>query len=159
MQIRIRGTTSGSPSSGLFGTLPIVVCSIVMLNVAHAADTRQLASMPVAAQDNLRLEMLDNLLALNEILTLVGAGKLQEAGEVAEQRLGRSAQGKNRSLPFEARPGPHMPPAMHAIGMEGHGAASEFAKVAKSGDRDAAMALLPKLTSTCVACHFAWRTK
>jgi hypothetical protein len=130
-----------------------------MWNVAHAADTRQLASMPVAAQENLRLEMLDNLLALNEILTLIGAGKLPEAGDVAEQRLGRSAQGKNRNLPFDARPGPHMPPAMHAIGMDGHVVASEFAKVAKSGDRDAALAMLPKLTGPCVACHFSWRTK
>jgi hypothetical protein len=52
-----------------------------------------------------------------------------------------------------------MPPAMHGIGMDGHKAASEFAKVAATGDRDKALALLPNLTGACVACHLAYRTR
>jgi hypothetical protein len=67
--------------------------------------------------------------------------------------------GKHRDKPFEARPGPHMPPAMHGIGMDGHQAASEFAAAAKAGDRDKALALLPNLTTACVACHFSYRTR
>ena len=67
--------------------------------------------------------------------------------------------GKHRDKPFDARPGPHMPPAMHGIGMDGHKAASEFAAVAKGGDRDKALALLPNLTSACIACHFSYRTR
>ena len=38
-------------------------------------------------------------------------------------------------------------------------AASEFAAAAKTGDRDKALALLPNLTSACVACHFSYRTR
>ena len=127
--------------------------------VVGAADGRQLAPLPAAAQEALRQEMLDNLLAINEVLTLMAAGKVSEAGTVAEAKLGVSAMGKHRDKPFDARPGPHMPPAMHGIGMDGHKAASEFAAAAKTGDRDKALALLPNITTACVACHFSYRTR
>ena len=138
-------------------------CSLALLvATAHAADgddTRQLASLPPAAESTLRAEMRANLLALNEILGLVASGKFKEAGQIAEQELGVSAMGKHRDLPFEARPGPHMPPAMHAIAMDGHRAASEFARIAASGDRDKTIAALPSLTSGCVACHYVYRLR
>ena len=126
---------------------------------ALAQDARQLAPLPAAAQESLRQEMLDNMLAVNEVLALMAEGKVREAGEAAEAKLGMSAMGKHRSKPFDARPGPHMPPAMHGIGIDGHKAASEFAAVAKTGDRDKALALLPNLTGACVACHFSYRTR
>jgi hypothetical protein len=138
----------------VFGLLAMLVTGL-----AEAEDQRQLAALPPAAQEALREEMLGNLLAINEILTLVAAGKLKEAGQVAEGSLGQSAMGKHRDKPFEARPGPHMPPAMHGIGMDGHRAASEFAKAAMSGDRELALSLLPRLTGACVACHYSWRTR
>jgi hypothetical protein len=103
--------------------------------------------------------MRDNLVALNEVLTLMAQGKIKEAGEAAEAKLGVSAMGKHRSKPMDARPGPHMLPAMHGVGMDGHRAVSEFAAVAKTGDRDKALALLPNLTSGCVACHFSYRIR
>ena len=126
---------------------------------AFAEDNRQLAKLPAPAQESLRQEMLDNLVAVNEILSLMAEGKVKEAGESAETKLGMSAMGKHRSKPFDARPGPHMPPAMHGIGMDGHKAVSEFAAVAKTGDRDKAIALLPNLTAACVGCHFSYRTR
>ena len=126
---------------------------------ALAQDARQLAPLPAVAQESLRQEMLDNMLAVNEVLALMAEGKVREAGEAAEAKLGMSAMGKHRSKPFDARPGPHMPPAMHGIGMDGHKAVSEFATVAKTGDRDKALALLPNLTSACVGCHFSYRTR
>lgn len=126
---------------------------------ASAEDMRQLAPLPAAAQEALREEMLGNLVALNEVLSLMAEGKVKEAGEAAEAKLGMSAMGKHRSKPFDARPGPHMPPAMHGIGMDGHKVVSEFAAVAKTGDRDKALALLPNLTTACIACHYAYRTR
>ena len=126
---------------------------------AFAEDARQLVKLPAPAQESLRQEMLDNLVAVNEVLSLMAEGKVKEAGEAAEAKLGMSAMGKHRSKPFDARPGPHMPPAMHGIGMDGHKAVSEFATVAKTGDRDKALALLPNLTSACVGCHFSYRTR
>jgi hypothetical protein len=137
----------------------ITVITAWLAGAANAEDQRQLAPLPAAAQESLRLEMLDNLLAINGVLELMAAGKTKEAGQLAETTLGKSAMGKNREKPFDARPGPHMPPAMHKIGTEGHQSASEFAKAASAGDRDQALALLPKLTGTCVACHYSYRTR
>lgn len=126
---------------------------------AVAEDTRQLAQLMPQAQETLRQEMLDNLFAINEIITLMAANQVKKAGEVAETRLGVSAMGKNRKLPPEARPGPQMPEAMHTLGRQGHFAASEFARAAATGKRDRALALLPALTGTCVACHASFRTR
>jgi len=126
---------------------------------AAADDMRQLAPLPEAAAATLRAEMRDNLRALNEIMELLAADKVKEAGIVAEKELGLSAMGRHRSLPMEARPGPHMPPAMHGIGMEGHKAASAFARAAADGDRARALAALPAVTAGCVSCHHAYRIR
>jgi hypothetical protein len=143
----------------IFALLLASTATVGSAGHAVAEDARQLVRLPPPAQEALRQEMLDNLLAVNEILSLMAAGKVREAGEVAESKLGRSAMGKHRDKPFEARPGPYMPPAMHGIGMDGHQAVSEFAAVARTGDRDKALALLPNLTGQCVACHFSYRTR
>ena len=137
----------------------LVFALFLASTAAVADDARQLVKLPLPAQDALREEMQGNLVALNEVLSLLAAGKVREAGEAAETKLGLSAMGKHRDKPFEARPGPHMPPAMHGIGMDGHKAASEFAAAAKTGDRDKALALLPNLTTACVACHYSYRTR
>ncbi len=50
-----------------------------------------------------------------------------------------------------------MPPAMHQLGIDGHRAASAFARIAASGDREKTLAALPTLTQACVACHHAYR--
>jgi len=145
--------------SPIFALFLVSTVTLASAGPATAEDARQLVRLPPPAQEALRQEMLDNLLTVNEILSLVAAGKVREAGDVAESKLGRSAMGKHRDKPFEARPGPHMPPAMHGIGMDGHQAASEFAAAARTGDRDKALALLPNLTTACVACHFSYRTR
>lgn len=137
--------------------LLIVLC---LAGTAMAADDgRQLVRLPPAAESTLRAEMRANMLAVNDILALVAAGKLEEAGARAEQDLGQAMMGRHRSLPFDARPGPHMPPAMHQLGIDGHRAASAFARVAASGDREKTIAALPTLTQSCVACHYAYRLR
>ncbi len=137
----------------------ILLTALFLALPAAAEDTRQLAKLTPQAQDVLRQEMLDNLIALNEILALVAANKIKEAGEAAETRLGRGAMGKHARLPFDSRPGPQMPAAMHELGRSGHQAASEFAAAAAGGDRERALALLPNLTGNCVACHASYRTR
>ena len=124
-----------------------------------ADDPRQLVAMPAPALASLRDEMLANLRALHEITQLLASGKVQQSGEVAENELGIAAMGKNRALPLEARPGAHMPAAMHALGVDGHQAASRFAREAATGDRERALAALPGLMTSCVACHNAYRVR
>lgn len=126
---------------------------------AMAEDNRPLAKLLPPAQEVLREEMLDNLKALNEILSLLAENQVKEAGVLAETRLGRSAMGRHAKRPFEERPGPQMPAAMHDIGRNGHQAATEFAQAAAGGDRDQALAKLPGLTGSCVACHLSFRTR
>ena len=136
-----------------------LLTAALIAHQAVAEDSRQLAPLPPAAQESLREEMRGNLLAINEILSLMAAGKVKEAGQLAETSLGQSAMGRHRGKPLDARPGAHMPPAMHEIGLDGHRAASEFARVAATGDREKALAELPKLTGACVACHYSWRIR
>ncbi len=141
--------------------LPLaLLCSLGMLGgAATAQDARLLATLPPAAQLTLQSDMRDNLRALSEIVELLATNKVREAGVVAESQLGVSTQGRHRSLPFDARPGPHMPPAMHAMGMQGHQAASAFATAAATGDRDRALTALSAVTATCVACHYGYRIR
>jgi hypothetical protein len=128
-------------------------------DVAVPDDTRQLVTMPPIARTVMREDMIDHLGALNEILGLMAADKLREAGEVAEKRMGRSTMGRHAARTRGQGPGRFMPPEMHGIGMAGHDAASEFAKVAATGDKAKALAALQALTSICVACHASYRTR
>ena len=137
----------------------LLLLAALLTTPALAQDTRFLAPLPPAAQETLRKEMLDNLIALNEIITLMASNKVREAGEVAELRLGQTAMGKNAALPYDARPGPQMPIEMHGLGRDGHAAASAFARAAATGDATKAMAALPRLTGSCVACHALYRTR
>lgn len=132
---------------------------VLWATAASAEDARQLAPLPPAAQQTLREEMLANLRALNEVLELLAADKLKEAGELAEKELGLSAMGKHRDKPLDARPGPHMPSEMHKTGMAGHQAASAFARATATGDKSKALAALPALTTNCVSCHYAYRVR
>ena len=79
--------------------------------------------------------------------------------ELAEKELGQTAMGKNRALPLDARPGANMPPAMHALGLEGHKVASAFAAIAATGDREKTLAALPTLSGSCVGCHYSYRIR
>lgn len=137
----------------------ILFTLLLASTAALAEDGRQLAKLPPAAQEALRAEMRDNLIAVNEVLTLLAAGQVLEAGEVAENKLGLSAMGRHRDLPMDARPGMHMPAAMHRIGLDGHKAASAFAEIAKSGNREQALTYLPKVTANCVTCHASYRIR
>lgn len=140
-------------------TLLVALFALSAAGALRAEDSREGVVLPAPAQAVLRREMLDNLLAINDIVTLLAEGKPTEAGAVAEEKLGLSAMGKNRALPLEARPGAHMPLAMREAGIAGHKAASEFAKVAAGGDGRQALARLPAVTGACVACHFAYRLR
>lgn len=128
-------------------------------DVPAPEDPRQFVTMPPIARTVMREDMIDHLGALNEILGLMAADKLKEAGEVAEKRMGRSAMGKHAARTRGQGPGRFMPPEMHAIALAGHDAASEFAKLAATGDKAKTLAALQQLTSTCVACHASYRTR
>lgn len=120
-------------------------------------DYRQLVSMPAQAQKLMREDMLDHLAALNEIIGLLAVNNLDSAADVAETRMGKSAMGKHRATGMG--PGRFMPLEMRKIGWSMHESASRFALIAKEGDLKKAYDALQKVTSSCVACHYSYRTR
>jgi len=127
---------------------------------APPEDHRVLVEMPELQRELLRQEMQDVLVALNQIIGYLADGNLSAAGETAEARMGISTMGKHAAA---ARglggPGRFMPDAMRQMGFGMHEAASRFAEVAKEGDPADALRALQGLTSACLSCHMAYRTR
>lgn len=120
-------------------------------------DLRQLVSMPKQARQLMRQDMLDHLSTLNEIVGYLADNNLDAAAEIAETRMGKSSMGKHRATGMG--PGRFMPLAMRNLGWGMHESASEFSRVAKEGDLKGAYGALQKVTSSCVACHYSYRTR
>jgi hypothetical protein len=124
---------------------------------SSGGDTRQLVPMPDQARELMRKDMLDHLSALNEIIGYLASNNLDAAADVAEARMGRSSMGKHRGTGMG--PGRFMPLEMRNLGWGMHDAATEFSKLAKQGDLKSAYSELQKVTSSCVACHYSYRTR
>jgi len=121
------------------------------------SDLRQLVSMPDKARQPMRDDMLDHLSALNEIIGYPGENNLDAAADVAETRIGKSSMGKHRARGMG--PGRFMPIEMRNLGRGMHESATEFALVAKEGDLKNANSALQKVITSCVACHYSYRTR
>ena len=121
------------------------------------SDLRQLVSMPDEARQLMRKDMLDHLSALNEIIAYLAENNLDAAADVAETRMGKGSMGKHRGTGMG--PGRFMPLEMRKLGWSMHESATEFSLVAKKGDLKSAYSALQKLTSSCVACHYSYRTR
>ena len=124
---------------------------------SSTGDLRQLVSMPDQAREFMRKDMLDHLSVLSEIIGYLASNNIDAASDVAEARLGRSSMGKYRSTGMG--PGRFMPLEMRNLGWGMHDAASEFSKIAKQGDLKKAYSALQKVTNSCVACHYSYRTR
>lgn len=143
----------------VLGALAVSSLTAVAADPAMPKDTRQAVSMPPLQRALIREDMLHHLVAFNEVLGLLNAGKLKEAAEVAERDMGVSSMGKHAAHTQGMGPGRFMPNEMRAVGIGMHKAASEFAEVAKKGDREAAYKALESVTGACVACHAGYRLK
>ncbi len=128
-------------------------------NVESSAggDTRILVSMPDQSRELMRKDMLDHLLSLNQIIGYLASNNLDAAADIAETKMGLSSIGKHRGTGIG--PGRFMPVEMRNIGQSMHTAATEFSKIAKQGDLKNAYSALQKVTSSCVACHYSYRTR
>lgn len=134
----------------------ISILFISMNSVSIAGnDKRQLVELPEMMQHHMLSNMRDHLLAINEILTLMGDGKLDKAAEIAEQRLGMSSlesHGAEHMASF-------MPEGMRKAGTSMHKAASRFALKAQEGELLPAYRMLSNVTSSCIACHSGYRIR
>lgn len=107
----------------------------------------------------MREEMRGRMSALDEVMRLLTAGKVADAGEVAQLRLGVALWGNHRKLEKVAQPEQYMPEDMRTLALDSYKAASDFATVALTGDKETAQALLPQLTAGCAQCHQTFRIR
>jgi len=123
--------------------------------VTAADDSRQLVQLPPMMQQHMLSNMRDHLRAINEILIAMAKDELDQAADIAEQRLGMSSlqsHGAGHMAQF-------MPAAMRMSGTSMHKAASRFALKAQEGDALTAYRSLSEITSSCVDCHAAYRIR
>jgi len=120
-----------------------------------ADDGRQFVEMPETAKKIMRQKMLNNLVALTQILGLLADGKLKDAAGIAETQIGNWRIGGGTGM----GPGKFMPIGMRQIAMTMHKSVDEFAQMARTGETTKAYAALQNITAICVACHASYRTQ
>jgi len=140
----------------------MAVLSTFMGKAFSAEDERELVEMPAMMQEHMLANMRDHLRAIDEILGHLANGEVDNAGKVAESRLGMSSletHGASHMAKF-------MPEGMARAGTEMHRAASRFVIVAQDAElapgREAQHEIyraLQAVTSACNACHQAYRIR
>ena len=118
-------------------------------------DPRVLVELPEMMQKHMMSNMRDHLKTINEILLSLANNKMDEAANLAEQRLGMTSLGSHGAEHM----GKFMPKGMRQAGTNMHKAASRFALKAEEGELLLAYKSLAEVTVTCVACHSAYRIK
>lgn len=161
--MELRALTLSLAVAGLLGTTYLAYAQ--HQHSGHGSQTGHAAQedrrVPVKFPDELRehtlANMRDHLLALAQIQDALAAGEYDEAGKIAEQRLGMSSLIAHNA--HEAAK--YMPQGMQDAGTAMHRGASRFAvelqKTAVSEDLKPALAALAETTRACVACHAGYR--
>jgi hypothetical protein len=130
---------------------------------AVADDGRTIVEMPPKMVSQFQFSMRDYLQTISDIQGNMAKGQFEQAGDLAEQKLGMSAHRRAESV----RPQPdlvkYLPPAMRGAGESMHSAASGFAvaakKAAKTGQTAEAWETMSTLVANCNACHNAYRLR
>lgn len=137
-------------------TVLLIAASLLASSIANAdTDQRKLVKFPAQMRTHMLGNMRDHLTALHEIQAALAAGKLDQAADVAETRIGMSSL----ALHNAAHMAPYMPQPMQDIGTAMHHAASRFARSAHEGDLKKSLLDLSGITQQCVACHAAYRVR
>ena len=136
-------------------TLSILLCVLASPLLAANEDSRKLVELPEMMQSHMMANMRDHLKAINEILESLSNNQMDKAAKIAEQRIGMSSLDNHGA----SHMGKFMPKGMRQAGTNMHKAASRFALKAEEGELLPAYKSLAEVTSTCVACHSAYRIK
>ena len=131
----------------------LLLFSSVML-VAEE-DPRRFVELPEIMKKHMMSNMRDHLKTINEILIHLSNNKMDKAADIAEKRIGMSSLGSHGA----SHMGKFMPKGMRQAGTNMHKTASRFALKAQEGELLPAYKMLSEVTSTCVACHSAYRIK
>ena len=132
------------------------------MHESAASDLRQLVPLPILMQQEMLANMRDHLKTLNTVIGEIADTKFDAASSLLEAQLGMS------SLPAHhaAELAPYFPAPMQQDGTAMHHAASRLAialqdaSVTRTFDSMRKVnAALHDVTSTCVACHTAYRLR
>lgn len=118
-------------------------------------DVRILVELPEMMQKHMMSNMRDHLKTINEILIHLSNKEMDKAASIAEKSIGMSSLESHGA----SHMGKFMPKGMREAGTNMHKAASRFALKAEEGDLISSYKSLASVTSTCVACHSAYRIK
>ena len=139
-----------------------VLASTFAAAPVSAEDQRELVQLPPMMQEHMLTNMRDHLASLDAILAALAEGDIDEAGKIAENRLGMSSlslHGADQLAKF-------MPQGMADLGTQMHRAASRFVIVAQDAEltpgREAQHEVyraLQEVTANCNACHQAYRIR
>jgi len=131
-------------------------------NAGEMDDSRKLIQLPKDIEKKMLVNMRDHIAALDDILTAVQEGKYDEAGSIAESRLGWSSlvrRGDQEVAKHWAEPMQKMADSMYR-------AASDFVIVTQNAsveDNKASykqvLKALNGVTSACRGCHEAFRVR
>ena len=135
-------------------TLTLALISTSPLSIAED-DSRQFVKLPEMMQEHMLMSMRDHLKTINEILLYLSTNQMDKAADIAEHRIGMSSletHGASHMAKF-------MPEGMQQAGTNMHKTASLFALKAQEGDLFSTYKMLSAVTSTCVACHSAYRIR
>ncbi len=134
-----------------------LIVPISAVPVAAEEDTRTAIELPADVRTQFLEHMRTHLNSLNDVMQLLAAGKIHEAGATARKEM---AIGQGRGF------GRYMPQEFREMGFEFHRAADDFSKIASdvSEPPDAAgwsklVDGLAKITVRCNACHSVFRVK
>lgn len=138
--------------------IKFMICILIIFTnslFASEEDPRQFVELPEMMQKHMMSNMRDHLKTINEILIYLSNKEMDKAAHVAEQRIGMSSLDSHGA----SHMGKFMPEGMRQAGTNMHKAASRFALKAEEGELLPAYKMLSEITSTCVACHSAYRIK
>ena len=134
--------------------LALLLSFLLITGLSRAeGDRREKVDLPEMMQKHMLSNMRDHLVAIDQILSSMAAGNLDEAAQIAETRLGMSSLESHGAAHMAKR----MPEGMRKAGTEMHRAASQFALRAQEGEAGPAYEALTRVTGACVACHSVYR--
>ncbi|RAI43119.1 hypothetical protein [Rhodoplanes roseus] len=139
------------------GRLAVLTIAATATVAVASEDPRIRIDLPPDVRETFLEHMRTHMTSLDEVLQLVGSGRLREAGALARKEM---AIGQGLGI------GRHMPPEFREMGFAFHRAADDFAKVtatvADPPDAAAWKALvagLAAITTQCAGCHGAFRVR
>ncbi|MFD2184779.1 hypothetical protein [Rhodoplanes azumiensis] len=144
-------------TAGLLVGFALVATTAAVRAAPESDDPRLLIDLPADVRQTFLEHMRTHMTTLDQVLQLVGGGRVKEAGVLARKEM---AIGQGLGI------GRHMPAEFREMSFAFHRAADDFARVTQTvaDPPDAAgwkalMTGIAAITTQCAGCHGAFRVR